>query len=100
MFTSQHSFLNILYTVCMPYSETLHLYWEYVILNAFQTEPHGSNITVFNITFRESGTPSIEYDYDIHMILMKNLTYSLFIINLEINIFTHYLVTTPLYQPV
>jgi hypothetical protein len=71
----------------MPYSETRHLYQEYVILNAFQTEPYGSNVTVFNITFRETGTRSTEYDFNINTILMKYLTYSLFIINLEINIF-------------
>jgi hypothetical protein len=55
-----------------------------------------SNVIVFNITFLESGTRSIEYDFNINMILMKNSAYSLFIINLEINILTHYLVAAPL----
>jgi hypothetical protein len=81
MFTPQNWFLNILYMVGMPYSET-HLYWEYEILNIFQRKPYGSNNIVFNIIFRESGTRSIEYDFNIHMILMKNRAYSLFIINL------------------
>jgi hypothetical protein len=68
-------------------------------LKAFQTEPYGSNVTVFNIIFRENGMRSTEYDFNINTIIMKNLTYSLFIINLEINIFTHYLLNIPLYQP-
>jgi hypothetical protein len=95
MYTLQLWFLNILNTVHMPYSET-HLYWLYEILNIFQRVPYDSNAIVFNINFRESGTRSVEYDFNIHMILMKNWAYSLFVINLEINILTHYLLTTPL----
>jgi hypothetical protein len=93
---SQDWFLNILYTVRMPYSETRHLYWEHEILNIFQREPYGSNVSFYNITFRESEMRSIEYYSNIHTILMKNWAYSLFIIYLEINILTHYLLTTPL----
>jgi hypothetical protein len=80
----------------MPYSETQHLYWEYKILNIFQREPYGSSIIVFNITFRETGTRLIEYDFNILKIPMKNWAYSHFIINLEINILTFCPLTTPL----
>jgi hypothetical protein len=81
------------YTVRTPYSETRHFYWEYEKLNSFQREPYGSNVIVFIITARESGTRSIEYNFNIHMILMKNWAHSLSIINLKINI--SYLLTTP-----
>jgi hypothetical protein len=79
MFTSQNWFLNILYTVRIPYSETRHLNWEYEILNIFQRERYGSNVIVFNITFPESGPFSVEYVFNIHMRLLKNWAYSLFL---------------------
>jgi hypothetical protein len=96
MFTSRNWFLNILCPLRLPYFETRQLYWEDEILSIFQREPYGNNVIVFIITFRESRTRSTEYDFNIHMILMKNWAYLLFIINLEINILTHYLLTTPL----